>query len=92
MSSMLLSCCAMSRRTERAQGRFVNSLVKHKVVYLPVPWMVKCEDAADHLKHLQTLLQVIPNNFYRSVIALYNQGTSPKYSHISMRIKLQTCF
>jgi hypothetical protein len=32
--------------------RHVNSLVKYKVVYLPVPWMVKCEDAADGLKCL----------------------------------------
>ncbi len=51
--------------------RHVNSLVKHKVVYLPVLWMVKCKDAADHLKCLQTLLWVIPNNFHWSVIALY---------------------
>jgi hypothetical protein len=32
--------------------RHVNSLVEHKVVYLPVPQMVKCEDAANRLKHL----------------------------------------
>jgi hypothetical protein len=50
----------------------VNSLVKHKVVYLPIPQMVKYKDAADHLKSLQTLLWVIPNNFHRLVIALYD--------------------
>jgi hypothetical protein len=72
--------------------RHMNSLVEHKVVYLPVPQMVKCEDAADHLKRLQTLLWVIPNNFHRSVIALYDQSASPKYSRISMRVKLQTGF
>ena len=36
--------------------RHVNSLVKHKVVYLPIPRMVECKDAADRLKCLQTLL------------------------------------
>jgi hypothetical protein len=72
--------------------RHVNSLVEHKVVYLPVLQMVKCEDAADRLKCLRTLLWVIPNNFHRSVIALYNQGASPEYSHISVRVKLQTGF
>ncbi len=52
--------------------RHVKSLVKHKVVYLPIPQMVKCEDAADHLKRLQTLLRVIPNNFHQLVVTLYN--------------------
>jgi hypothetical protein len=70
----------------------VNSLVERKVIYLLVPQMVKCEDADDHLKHLGTLLWVISNNFHRSVIALYNQGASPKHSRISMRVKLQTGF
>jgi hypothetical protein len=68
--------------------RHVNSLVKHKVVYLLILWMVKCKDAADRLKHLQTLLWGIPNNFHQSVIALYNQGTSPEYSRISVGVKL----
>ncbi len=72
--------------------RHVNSLVEHKVVSLPIPRMVKCKDTADHLKRLHTLLWVIPNNFHRSVIALYNQGTSPKYSRISVKVKLQTGF
>jgi hypothetical protein len=52
--------------------RHVNSLVKHKGVYLPVLWMVKCKDVADHLKCLQNLLQVIPDNFQRSVVTLFN--------------------
>jgi hypothetical protein len=72
--------------------RHVNNLVEHKVVYLPIPRMVKCEDAADCLKRLQNLLWVIPNNFHWLVIALYNQGASPRYSRIGMRVKLQTGF
>ncbi len=72
--------------------RHVDCLMEHKVVYLPVSWMVKCKDAADSYKCLQILLWVIPSNFHRLVVTLCNKGTSPKYSCICMRIKFQTCF
>ncbi len=70
----------------------VDRMIEHKVVYLPVSWMVECKDAADCFEHLQTLLWVIPNNFHWSVVTLYNKDASPKYSCICMGIKFHTCF
>jgi hypothetical protein len=52
--------------------KHVNSLVKHKVIYMPVSRKVKCKGAADCLKRLQTLLWVIPDNLHRSDVTLYN--------------------
>ncbi len=70
----------------------VDCLRKNKVIYLPISWMVKCKDATDCFECLQTLLWVIPKNFHRSVVTLYNEGTSPNSSHICMGVKFQTCF
>jgi hypothetical protein len=72
----------------------VGHLMEHKVVYLhlPISRMVKCKGSTDCFERLQTLLWVIPNNFHRSVVTLYNKGAIPEFSRICMGVKFQTSF